>query len=77
MKTATQLIERRKDHIGRMMYVIAGMVTTYSAQEAAALTDELVDVLLCPMSATTAAAATLVSTYQTPHIPVCHGLLSE
>lgn len=71
MNTATQLIERRKDHVGRMMYIIAGMVTTYDAAEAVALTDEMVDFLLCPLSVKAAATPNLFTEYKPDMSHLC------
>jgi len=69
-------IERRKDHIGRIMYVVAGMVTTYCPIEAVSLVNgDDADALFCSLTATAAATFTPASPYETPHIPVCHGLL--
>jgi hypothetical protein len=63
MNTATHLIERRKDHKGRALFVV-GYVAVYSEAEAIALTDEAVETLLCPLTLAAAATPCLFTEYK-------------
>lgn len=45
----TVLIERRKDYAGRILYIVAGMLSTYDESEAASLAATGIHEIVCPL----------------------------